>query len=118
MLRGVTPAVLFSSSMRRSIIFASIYIGGGLAMRVVGLSVGSIAVSSGSALNELLSLISCSHCFFSGISPACERGYFTFFCWKLPPSSFLRGVLVRCSRHWLVIFPCLFCLFLYFRVLH
>ena len=79
MLRGVTPAVLFSSSMRRSIIFASIYIGGGLAMRVVGLSVGSIAVSSGSALNELLSLISCSHCFFSGISPACERGYFTFF---------------------------------------
>ena len=52
----------------RSIIFASMYIGGGLAMRVVGRSVGSVAVSSGDALNELLSLISCSHCFFSGIS--------------------------------------------------
>ena len=43
--------------MRGSIIFASMYIGGGLRMRVVGLSVGSVAVSSGSALNELCSLI-------------------------------------------------------------
>ena len=36
------PALLFSSSMRGSIIFASMYIGGGLAMRVVGFSVGSL----------------------------------------------------------------------------
>ena len=50
--------------MRGSIIFVSMYIGGGLAMRVVGFSVGSVAVSSGSTLNELLSLVSSSHCFF------------------------------------------------------
>ena len=56
--------MLFSSSMRGSIIFASTYIGGGLGVRFVGLSVGSVAASSGSALNGLCSLISCSHCFF------------------------------------------------------
>ena len=44
--------------MRGSIIFASMYIGGGLVMRFFGLSVGSVAVSSDSALNELCSLIS------------------------------------------------------------
>ena len=44
--------------MRGSIIFASMYIGGGLGMRFVGLSVGSVAASSGSALNGLCSLIS------------------------------------------------------------
>ena len=67
--------------MRRSIIFASMYIGGGLGMRFVGLSVGSVAASSGSALNGLCSLISWSHCFFSNVSvlPACERGYLPFF---------------------------------------
>ena len=56
--------MLFSISMRGSIIFASTYIGGGLGVRFVGLSVGSVAASSGSALNGLCSLISCSHCFF------------------------------------------------------
>ena len=50
--------------MRGSIIFAYMYIGGDLGMRFVGLSVGSVAVSSGSTLNELCSLISYSHCFF------------------------------------------------------
>ena len=60
--------MLFSSSMRGSIIFASMYISGGLGMWVVRLSVGSVAVFSGSALNELFSLISCSHCFFSSVS--------------------------------------------------
>ena len=54
--------------MRGSIIFASMYISGGLGMWVVRLSVGSVAVFSGSALNELFSLISCSHCFFSSVS--------------------------------------------------
>ena len=54
--------------MRGSIIFASMYIGGGLGMRFVGLSVGSVAACSGSALNGLCSLISCSHCFFSNVS--------------------------------------------------
>ena len=54
--------------MRGSIIFASMYIGGGLGLRFVGLSVGSVAASSGSALNELCSLISCSHCFLSNVS--------------------------------------------------
>ena len=44
--------------MRGSIIFASMYIGGGLGMRFVGLSVGPVAASSGSALNGLCSLIS------------------------------------------------------------
>ena len=44
--------------MRGSVIFVSMYIGGGLGMRFVGLSVGSVAVSSGSALNELCSFIS------------------------------------------------------------
>ena len=44
--------------MRGSIIFASMYIGDGLGMRFVGLSVGSIAASSRSALNGLCSLIS------------------------------------------------------------
>ena len=94
--------------MRGSIIFASMYIGGGLAMRIVGLSVGSVAVSSSSALNELCSLISCSHCLFSSVSVffPLANGITLRFCWELPPSSFLRGVLVRCSRHWLVIFPC------------
>ena len=54
--------------MRGSIIFASMYIGGGLGIRFVGLSVGSVAASSGSALNGLCSLISSSHCFFSSVS--------------------------------------------------
>ena len=54
--------------MRGSIIFASMYIGGGLGIRFVGLSVGSVAASSGSTLNGLCSLISCSHCFFSYVS--------------------------------------------------
>ena len=41
-----------------SIIFTSMYIRGGLGMRFVGLSVGSVPISFGSALNELCSLIS------------------------------------------------------------
>ena len=101
--------------MRGSIIFASMYIDSGLAIRVVGLSVESVAVSSGSALNELCRLISCSHCFFLifRFSSRLRTGLLWVFCWKFPPSSFLRGVLVPCSRHWLVIFPCwrlFFCL--------
>ena len=51
-------------------------------MRFVGLFVGSVAVSSGSALNELCSLIFWSHCFFFqcfDFPPACERGYLEFF---------------------------------------
>ena len=77
-------------------------------MRVVGRSVGSVAVSSGGALNELLSLISCSHCFFLvfRFSSRLRTGLLCVFCWKLLPSSFLRYALVHCSRHWLVIFPC------------
>ena len=68
--------------MRGSIIFASMHIGGGLGMRFVGLSVGSVAASSGSALNGLCSLIFCSHCFFFkciNFPRACERGYLPFF---------------------------------------
>ena len=38
--------------MRGSIIFASMYLGDGLGMRFVGLSVESVAASSGSALND------------------------------------------------------------------
>ena len=76
-------------------------------MRIVGHYVGSFAVSSGSALNELCNLISCSHCFLLvfRFSSNLRTGLLCVFCWKLPPSSFLRGVLVPCSRHWLVIFP-------------
>ena len=36
-------------------------------MRVVDFLVGSVTVSSGSALNELRSVISCSHCCLSAI---------------------------------------------------
>ena len=69
-------------------------------MRVVGRSVGSVAVSSGSALNELLNFISCSHCFFSVTSVffslangvtlcffagSCYRQAFFVMCWFIAP---------------------------------
>ena len=100
--------MMFSSSMRGSIIFASTYIGGGLGVRFVGLSVGSVAASSGSALNGLCSLISCSHCFFSYVSiflALASEITFRFFCWRLAPSSFLPGVLVCFVPRRIVLFP-------------
>ena len=99
--------MLFSSWMRGSIIFAFTYIGGGLGVRFVGLSVGSVAASSGSALNGLCSLISCSHCFFFvciNFPRACERGYLPFFaggCHR--PAFFLV--------YWYVLFPVGLCCF-------
>ena len=90
--------MLFRTSLRGSTIFASMYIGGGLGMQFVGLSVGSFAASSGSALNGLCSLISWSHCFFFQVyqfSSRLRTGLPSVFCWRLPPSSFLHGVLVR-----------------------
>ena len=73
--------------MKGSIILAPMYIGGGLAIRVVGFSVGSVTVSSGSALNELRSVISCSHCFLSAtvtflqfFAESCHRPAFFVVC--------------------------------------
>jgi hypothetical protein len=67
-------------------------------MRVVGLSAVSVSFSSDRALKEFRSVISCSHCWFS-VSEALLTfvfGVIFLFCWKLPPSSFPDGVLVRC----------------------
>ena len=94
--------------MRGSIIFASIYIGDGLGMRFFGLFVGSVAASYGSALNGLCSLISCSHCFFFQMyqfSSRLRAGLPSVFCWRLPPSSFLPGVLVCFAPRRIVLFP-------------
>ena len=99
--------MLFSSSMRGSIIFASTYIGGGLGVRFVGFSVGSVAASSGSALNGLCSLYLVAIVFFRmyRFSSRLRAGLPSVFCWKLPPSSFLPGVLVCFVPRRIVLFP-------------
>ena len=88
--------MLFSSSMRGSIILASMYIGGAY-----------YAVWYPEAI-----------VFFPvfWFSSRLRTGLPWIFCWKLPPSSFLRGVLVRCPRRWLVIFPCIVFFFYICRV--